>query len=359
MNYNQELQAAEIIAGTKLVKCTNRRFFVIEPTTEEKYLASLIYKENYEDAKSIGIFDEDEILLFTVDNGFWSIDEENRLARFIEDVSTLRIKIYEVRGLATEREMVRTALYKTIDEIESLLTKKNSYQFLTCDGVANLARTKFLMGCSLFSTDGKKTKFWKNPLVNWEKSPHDSILEEAIIAGNQNNPTDKDIRAIARSENWKNIWESRKSGMMIFPCSTVNLNESQKKLIRYSLMYDIISEREDITEQILNDDDVLDGWMLVQRKEMEKKKDDDLVDSTITNERVMNCEEVFIPVNNEKGRIIDPQKIFERNNVGGKIEFLQRMRQIKEQGVVQERDMIDTKQRIRMEAAQKISERIK
>ena len=84
---------------------------------------------------------------------------------------------------------------------------------------------------------------------------------------------ESEIRELARSEPWKSIWSSSKNEGVLFGKRAIELSEEQKHLIMWSTMYDSIGESPDSpSDKIIADDDMLDGWLILQRREREHNK---------------------------------------------------------------------------------------
>ena len=60
-------------------------------------------------------------------------------------------------------------------------------------------------------------------------------------------------------------------------------------------MYDNIQESLDCpSDDVINDDDMLDGWFVIQRKKQEKDRAESELESRVGNEKISNSEEVFV-----------------------------------------------------------------
>ena len=60
-------------------------------------------------------------------------------------------------------------------------------------------------------------------------------------------------------------------------------------------MYDNVYESsESPSEEVIDDDDLLDGWFIIQRKKQEKEKLQSEVANMTNNEKITNSEEVYI-----------------------------------------------------------------
>lgn len=99
---------------------------------------------------------------------------------------------------------------------------------------------------------------------------------------------------------------------------TIDLTDEQRSLLNISKMYDSIYEHPECPEErVIADDDMLDGWMIIQRKNAERSKKQK---SLSNNDKINNASEVFLmtetkddiknvlDLNTEEGRMILQEK---------------------------------------------------
>lgn len=66
-------------------------------------------------------------------------------------------------------------------------------------------------------------------------------------------------------------------------------------------MYDSIAESpESPSDEIILDDDMLDGWLIIQRRERELRTKQKAAEDVISNEKIANSDEVFIVAKSEE-----------------------------------------------------------
>jgi len=134
------------------------------------------------------------------------------------------------------------------------------------------------------------------------------------------------------------------------------MTDEQKTLITWSSIYDNISEHPDCPpDYIINDDDVLDGWLIIQRRKREKDMNKQRAESLITNEKIKNSAEIFLPA----GNVEDMKKIASLNDQYGDSVKRQRFKTINKRGIVEEKDMPDTRRELNMRKVQMFGEAVK
>jgi hypothetical protein len=161
------------------------------------------------------------------------------------------------------------------------------------------------------------------------------------------------IRMLARTMPWSWLWGILKTNGKLF--SNDALTNEQQSLISWSVMYDRIHESPDCpSDDIINDDDMLDGWLLIQRKQREAERKKQEVESAVGG-KIVNADEIFIPVETAE----DALKVDLLNSPRAVNIKKQRLRQIKAEGMVKEQSLKDMKLRQAMQMRQEFSQKIK
>lgn len=348
--WKREHYVNQIISGTEIYNINNKTYIIKEPSVFNKYESTNIFNQTLEDGKKDGLYSENEMFSFMIQNGLWSTEENEKLERMSDEIPEIKVQIFQLNLQINERMVMKQALKETKEEIERLTYKKYFYHYLTYQGLANAAKHKFIIGCSIFLPNDQP--YWKN-IKYWGKS--DLIIDDLILLISTSRLSENDQREIARNEPWRSIWNSSKhSGNGVFGKSAIDLTDYQKNIIQFSQMYDNIYEHGELSDDIINDDDMLDGWMILKKREREAESTKGLVESKIAgNSKIANGEEVFIPVNSDK----EAKIVFETNDFAGKVAFDQRMKQIKAQGKVEDMDLIDNKKHYQMMANQFLAEK--
>ena len=119
-------------------------------------------------------------------------------------------------------------------------------------------------------------------------------------------------------------------------------------------MYDNIYEHPKCPpESIIEDDDVLDGWMLKERKIREKEKEEELVDARFSN--LKEADEVFLPARTKT----DVEKINNLNDTRGKMVKQQRNSVIQSKGKAVDADFQDRQVALQAKSNEKFIEAVK
>jgi hypothetical protein len=319
----------------------NLTLFLSSPSRECKFLAEDIFLQSYRAALEDGALSEDEINALLIKYDLWNNDKEKNLDRLIKDTENVKVQMFENWSHPAKLSLLRGALAETTKEINRNMQDKQMFDQVGAKSVAMYSRQHFTVGCSIYKSRTKP--YWKNPLRCWTLP--DEILAHAYKTLNKYILTEWDYRELARSSTWRNIWNARKGVGNVFGKAAIDLSVQQKHLISWSQLYDNVYKHSDAPpDEVVNDNDILDGWMIAQKRKRDSEMNRVSVESSITNKKIWGCEEVFILVDDVKiaGTTEDKfNAIYNMNDVAGKVAFKRRMSQIEKDGIVEENNMID------------------
>lgn len=236
------------------------------PSKKRKYQADLVYQK----ALTSGFTSEDAIDLL-IEQGRWSKKLDKEISDDIPKViEQLKIEIFQ--AYKVDRSLlpsIRDKLSRVKDHLLSLISIKRCYDEYTVEYLAEKEKTLYLIAkCA--KTDCP------------DKYIH-SFYESQI--------SDEKYRELARCPEWTQKWIAFKRGAKIF---SDNLTIEQEILIKWSSLYENILEQQDCPDdEIIEDDDALDGWMIWKKRENLRNKGQDEVENLVKDK---GAQEVFIPV---------------------------------------------------------------
>jgi hypothetical protein len=263
--------------------------FIHHPTLDLKYDAQTRYAEAYEFAKDAGVLEIDDIVECLKSYQMWSDDKDKLLNDLLpEKIENLKVDIFKANMEIDRREALREELRKSEKSLAALYNAKHNFDNFSCLGIALITKLEYILKSCCKHEDGKECD-WSN--VN---------LKEIIQFYNENTIDEVMYRELARTEPWSSIWSAGKRNNRIFDKSAPEMSEEQTKLISYSHFYDQIREHPECPhESIIEDDDMLDGWLILQKRERDKDQNEKTLDNRITNEKILNSQEIFIVAKND------------------------------------------------------------
>ena len=143
----------------------------------------------------------------------------------------------------------------------SVISKKHSYDFVTCEGLATYSRWNWIIeNCTYFEDDSP---------FDWVVCGISTVLQKF----RDSMLSDTEFRELSRSDSWRQIWSASRKEGSIFGKPGVELSSEQKSLCMWSGLYDSVYESPEApADEIIKDDDLLDGWLIHQRRKSEREK---------------------------------------------------------------------------------------
>ena len=130
----------------------------------------------------------------------------------------------------------------------------------------------------------------------------------------------------------------------------------QKAMVVWSSIYDNIAESPECPHKtILDDDDMLDGWLILQRQNREKEQKKKRGNEYTGSQKIANAQEVYIPAQTEQ----DAKDISDLNEGYGERVRRNRLAQVEREGTVPLMKFGDIQRRLQIEATQKLSSTFK
>ncbi len=260
--YQQEFLLAKIIAGYSRYKLPKNVSVIVKPATiDQNYIAQEVFRETYELAEDRGIFTSKDILNIMIENDMWTPLDVKREEQIPKDIENIKVEMFKDAFKLQERETRRKILRNMEEQLQKVIVKKHSYDFVTCEGLSTYARWNWIIENCTYFEDG--THF------NWGVCGISTILQKF----RDDMLSDKQFRELSRSDNWRQVWSASKKEGSIFGKPASEFTSEQKSLCMWSGLYDSVYESPEApAEEIIKDDDLLDGWLIHQRRKSEQEK---------------------------------------------------------------------------------------
>lgn len=304
---------------------------ILTPTIEDELESCEVYDRSYYEAMNDDIMTHEECLEWMMENELWTYEEDLKIKQITEEIENLKVNVYKKYNNGRLRESARIYLRAAEEGLKQLENKKNGYYGNTCEGIAQLDKSMFLIECCSY-VGGEKLDPNSLDLNNLLNKYYSLILKEA------------DSREIARSEPWRSTWGLRETNTInLFSNRDRELSVDQKNLLIWSRMYDNIQESMECpSDKVIEDDDALDGWFIEQRRKNEREKAVGVIEDSIQNDKIKNSQEVIVFADNKT----DAKTIHEMNSPSSKVIKKERQEVIKEKGSAVDLDFADQKMRL-------------
>jgi hypothetical protein len=340
--HDREFFVSRLRAGYHIVNYNYKKIKIYPPTVEDEFEANVYYQKIYNRCLNDDLLTEEECHQLLVRQGLWTEKDDKEIEQAKKDIEKLKVEIYSKRNekkiVARSRAYLR-AIEKALDNKQS---DKQVYYGNTCEAIAQLEKNTFLLksGCYIGSDPLDDEDFDYKGLLN--------LYYEQILKESQ-------IREIARTDPWRTYW-SLKDSTKLFKDNGRELTVDQKNLLIWAKMYDSINESMDApSDQVINDDDMLDGWFILQRKKSEKEKGRQDLESSLNNDKIANSSEVFVFAQDHE----HAARIEELNDITGKVVKKERLAVIKNQGEASDLDFKDQKIRLGNQRAEQFKSRFR
>lgn len=347
-HHEREFFICMVRSGKTYIEHNNLTLVIKPISIDQSFESAIVYDKAYKQAMIDGIMSEDEMNDWALSNGLWTSEDDKKSEGFKKDLEKLKIEIYNNRNDTKLRERIRLYIRAGEKQYANHLKEKNSFYQNTRETYALSEKISWIIKNTTF-LDNKLFDF-KDVSLNYVIDEwHSSILNESTI------------RELAREEPWKSLWSIREnSGAKLFSIATEEeITANQKHLLIWSQIYDNIQESlECPTEDVIKDDDMLDGWFLIQSQKREKDRLEREFEQSNKNDKIKNAQEVYV--------VADPSdtssiaRIEALNSQSAQAIKKQRFDIIEKRGgLARQHDFLDEKQKMQMQITNAMRNNIK
>jgi hypothetical protein len=334
---DREFFVYQISAGYVKYHTEDIVLYVYEPNLDERYSAQEVYNQAYQEAEFEGVYTTEEMMDVLRKNELWNDKDEAILEGLPKEIEDFKVKMFENLMRSNAREKLRGHLKKAKNQLEKIFTKKHGYDLHTCSGYAAYARACWIIEHC--------TRLKGGVAYNWR----DVNLNEVMNFAQQAQPSEEQIREIAKTDPFRTCWGASKE--QIFSQKGVELTDTQKGLILWSKLYDGIHENPDCpSDDVVQDDDLFDGWLIFERRKRETEKNKNSAEEYNT-----NADEIFIPVETQE----DQARVDGLNDPTSQMVVKQRHNQIQEAESIKHADLADVRRDLQMQANEQYKDNVK
>ncbi len=320
MNSDIDNLIHRIVSGYYNITIDNSVYTIKSPNLDIISRAHFIYQSIIDDNK----FDItnwlpnrqiNTLLLF---NNIWNDNKQKELDAQYELLDQTKVELFLNYSNDKKRKLFKETIGSISKCINSLYSQKTYFNFLSLEFYARTIENQFIALNMVYIED--------ELLFSANDNDIDSELYTRIIEVIQKNMIDMDLmKTIVKSEKWRQYWSASKEH--IFEGPSYKWTEDQLTIVNLSKTYDAIREHmESPPEEIIQDNDALDGWMIHQNRKIEKEKKKQAVEDKygLNNKR---GNEVFILTDS----VEETKEIFALNDAQAKSKVNQ-LKQLSKEG---------------------------
>ena len=345
----KNLLVAQIMSGLKFFDVDGQRYKLISPSSEIKLLGEYIYQDTIQSLKYEDLITREKakVLLNTLD--IWKPKDDNDfkdLEKYLED---LKVQLYQSLYKSETQKDVRKKIQRTNRILDKAIVKKHSLEHATVEYHAFLTKRQFITALCILDKNNENIYTEKD---FWLSDPY--IVNNIISKIVTDSISISEFRDMARSEPWRSSWSIGKE--RVFDIAIKDLNEDQKTVISFSKMYDNAYEHMECPpDDVFEDDDMFDGWMIFQRRQRDKERKQQDLDR-IAGKNAGEAGEVFIVAESEQ----DVDRIQSLNDAGTRRQLQKKFDYIKSSDApVRESELPDVKMDLRRQAAEQFKNSIR
>lgn len=295
MDLDVENSIYRIISGFYYIDIDGIRYKVVVPTKDILYQAHRLYLSVIDELKFDSYwFPKNTIDTMLLINNLWNKSREDELVSLNKVLDGAKIQLYLKYSMPKLRTENKKIISQTKNKIYKLYEQKNYFSCLSLEDYASSVKNQFI----IIHTVYKDEKL----VFNDDWTTIDSIfLDKVLYEIHSNSIGVDDIKKIAAHPLWRSYWDASKDN--IFGKHVSELTEEQRLLMTFSRNYDNIREHPEAPPQeIMEDMDALDGWILYQhdKTEKEKKKKDIETRFGLDKKDKGGIQEIFIPVSSKE-----------------------------------------------------------
>lgn len=345
-----------ILSGIIYLKIDGRLYKLLPSTKDQKALADYVYRETLSNNKFQNFISKEEAQNTLIRRGLWTQKEDKQLQELEAYLEESKVALYQSIFNIKNQKSIKNRIKALKKSINKALILKHSLDYITLENYAENIRDELLIALSIVD-------MYNNPIYTIDNyNNKDSKILESFTSYLLNNIlSNEEYRLIARTDPFRSLWIIQKE--QLFGVNAIDLNYEQKNIILFSKMYDNVYESpERPSDQVIEDDDMLDGWFTIQKRNAEKEKKQREADNLLNNKGSRNKNnfdgrvESFIIAGSQE----DINTISELNDINAKLTIKQRENALKSvDAPLEDKDLPDVKRDLRNEAMRQMQEKIK
>ena len=333
MNENDiELYLYRIISGQTIFFYNNEEYILYAPNVEIKHRAAIIYDSIINEEKYHDWLREENCENLMIGLGIWNIAVPKQLKAFEKGLDDLKVELFNNFMMTSKTKDIRKKIKSTKDNINKIYQSKSEFISHTLEGYASSIKNEHLICNTLYKDN--KLLFQHNTNKSY------TLFNNLVYHIDKLMITTEIFKILSRSSLWRGYWNADKTN--IFDKCTTELTDEQRALLNISRMYDNIYEHPECPDdKIIEDDDALDGWMILQKRKNDKDKKKSQFDSS--NPNLKNSGEVFVMSRSAE----EKNEIFDMNSMEAKSAMKEKFSYIDQHGQVEDGSLPDVQRDVK------------
>lgn len=315
----------KIISGRYTLFVSGLYLYVVEPNSDLISQSYDVYDYSYNEACLLGSYTDPMYKNFLGQFDIWTPTHQAIADGHRKTIENLKVDAYKNFFKTKELKSIKSSIRRTEAVLNKMMDEKAKYDYLTAHNVAERIRNEWLL---------ERCTYIDGELIG------DRIPIQYIYGAYVNNLlTNEQIRGCSKLDSWRIMWSTNKSqGGVLFNKNPTDYSRDQLVLCSFTQMMDNALEHPDCpSEDVLNDDDCLDGWFIVQKRKREEEKKSDTASRMTSNPKISKAKEQFFLVNSQE----DAENVYNMNSEKSRNIIQQRQAQIANSGKINDSELLD------------------
>lgn len=296
---------SRILSGFYLFVYGNKQYKLVYPDINIKYMAELYADQEYSNNKFNDWIIDDNIVDVLVSIGLWTYNGDSNLKNLEKQIEDTKVDMYKNCLNPSRLKSLRRTLDNIKDAYNKSFATRHSLDQYTIEGYSNVLKNQYILIHSIYNEKNDRVFNDDNVDYNLLTSLSEHISENIIDINT--------FKQIARSNLWRNYWSANKNAL--FDKATINWTDEQKTLVVLTKMYDSAYEHPECpSDNVIEDDDLFDGWMIFQKRENEKIKNKNRTEKMLEGKKLDKAGEIFIVANSQE----EAKNIYDLNDGNSK-----------------------------------------
>jgi len=335
-----ELLLYRILSGKLIFFYNSEKYELRSPNYDIRYEAQLLYNKILDDEKYNQWIREEDLNSYLIYLGLWTKDTLTIIKDLEKKIDFYKIELYKSAFFPDKEKNNRKNLEQIRMQLDKIMIKKLDLLTHTLEGYASSIKNEYILCNTLYKNNklifidnihnSQSSYTYFNNLVNKINSHSISIVQ---------------FKNIARDKLWRSYWTCNKTN--IFNKSIIDITDDQRTLINISRMYDSVYDHPECpNDKVINDDDMLDGWLLLQQRKAEQNKNQKRVDEL--NPKLKNAQEIFLMSDSKESF----EEIMSLNSQESKNRIKEKTTYIDAMGIAKDNELPDVRRDIQLKANQ-------
>ena len=339
----------DIIVGVKYFYLDGNEYRFVPNGKFDIYHSNILYYKFMHDHKYDGLMTIEDQVKYLNHFQLWTFKNTEELKSLEKNLESMKLDLFLNRINVSYTNKLRKKISSVKTGILRSHINKNKFLDETLEHHASEIKEKFLICMSIRDSKGKKICNRNNflDIDNRFIQIHNDIANKETVTVNE-------FREIARTQPFRGMWNHGK--YRVFDRKISELTKYQKVLSSYSVMYDnVFKSVECPTDDVINDDDMLDGWFIQQSREQEERKKEKEGEKMFDKFKGKDGQELFV-MSRDKQEV---DQIYNMNDQNTRNVIKSRNQQIEREKVVKHGNLSDVKMDLHKQATQEMRQNMR